>query len=810
MKHLNELISKIKKLLEEKPFVIELFVALFLFAVTLCFFWKVCFTGKTFIAGDLLTYIGPNRYYAAQMIRKGQVPLWNPLIFSGAPFLANVQNAVFYPPNILFYIFSLPTALVLSVLLHIFLAAWFMYLFCKKALEMSTTGSIFAAAAFAFGGFFLNHVGLLNQLHTACWIPLVFLCFHLAIRHKSIVWALTTGLIIGVQFLAGHTEEFAYMMFALFLYLIYLTLIAFKESPKETGRIFVLYCIALIFSGVLVAVQIIPTYEVYQYSLRSGGLTYEKATAFSLPAKIAVNSVLPDYANLTYGENVAHVGVCALILALLGVIFAFKRPPVSFLLPLGAAACFFSLGSHNPLFKYFFYYVPVFKFFRVPSRWLYLFTFSAAVIGGIGLDGLSNLRERRKTLITAKFVVLVTVATGAILLRMPGLPLYTYAAQNWNNWILTSLGVIVILLLFLWRNISAEIPKILLIFLLLFELFSARRNMEFNHPLPSSIYTRPPAAAAYIAKNNPKGRILGVAAHSFSLPNEKSTRESLVKKIGTTEADWFLLYTKIKEVVKPNLNMNYGIASLVGYDGGVLPLTRYEELQLIFLPAEVANGMAYVAENTVPVRDFKFLQLLNVEYLVTNCLSEEQVLKLSSEGYNKVFEGNVEVFRTANVLPRAFVVHKARVIRDKDKRLKAIRSSSFTPSQEVILEETVPKDIKTSNSDSNSQDKVTIIKSDAHQTSVSVSLEKDGFLVLSDTFFPGWEAYVDGKREKIYQADHFIRAVPLKKGKHRVRFVFNPITYRLGLIISSCALIFFLLVMGVIFLNKIKKGQLKR
>src|SRR5205823_13134179 len=117
-----------------------------------------------------------------QAVRAARLPLWNPDIFGGVPFLANIQAAVFYPPSALFYLLEEPTAYSWSVALHTFLGALFAYLFARQSLTLSRTGSLIGALAFAFGGFMGGQMDHLNQLSAAIWLPALLLCWDKAAR----------------------------------------------------------------------------------------------------------------------------------------------------------------------------------------------------------------------------------------------------------------------------------------------------------------------------------------------------------------------------------------------------------------------------------------------------------------------------------------------------------------------------------------------------------------------------------------------------------------------------------------------------
>ncbi|HEX2515004.1 MAG TPA: hypothetical protein VH257_09895 [Chloroflexota bacterium] len=132
--------------------------------------------GGAMLGYDLYTYFFPAKTYAAGALRRGELPLWNSDLFLGAPFLANVQMAVLYPPDLLFAFLEFPPAVAISQWLHLALAGAGMYALCRWGWGLDPLAGLIGALAFAGGGFFGAHMGHLNQVHASAWLPWVALC----------------------------------------------------------------------------------------------------------------------------------------------------------------------------------------------------------------------------------------------------------------------------------------------------------------------------------------------------------------------------------------------------------------------------------------------------------------------------------------------------------------------------------------------------------------------------------------------------------------------------------------------------------
>ena len=170
------------------PVIRELFPAAILLLAAIGFYWRILFTGgawKPAGGGDLVSFLFPTYRFAAASLKSGTLPLWNPHLYSGAPFLADMQAGLFYPLNLLLFWVAPEFAyetLQWMVVLHVFLAGLFMYL-CLRYLEpgrqIRVHAALAGAIAYMFSDLFIVHFGNLNLVAVAAWLPLIFLLFYL-------------------------------------------------------------------------------------------------------------------------------------------------------------------------------------------------------------------------------------------------------------------------------------------------------------------------------------------------------------------------------------------------------------------------------------------------------------------------------------------------------------------------------------------------------------------------------------------------------------------------------------------------------
>jgi hypothetical protein len=144
-----------------------------------------------------------------------------------------------------------------------------------------------------------------------------------------------------------------------------------------------------------------------------------------------------------------------------------------------------------------------------------------------------------------------------------------------------------------------------------------------------------------------------------------------------------------------------------------------------------------------------------------------------------------QIHENTAVLPRAFIVHRAEVIPTEQAVLERMLRDDFDPSETVILEQAPAQGAGLEEPPPLSDLRGAEIKVyEPHRVEIEADLKGDGYLVLSDTFYPGWRAYVDGQEVQIHRADYLFRAVFLEEGQHHVEFRYRPLFLRIGLVLA--------------------------
>ena len=177
---------------------------------TLAILWPLGLTNRVLAGVDALTYFTPYWAYRMAELRAGQMPLWNPYLFLGVPFLANPQAAVLYPLHWPLSWLRPEQALIWSALLHTWLAAGFTYTFARRSLGRSRLAAWLAGLIFGLGGFTLARFENINQLNALVWLPALLWLYDETARaaggRSHIRWGAALAVAIALQLLAGHTQ----------------------------------------------------------------------------------------------------------------------------------------------------------------------------------------------------------------------------------------------------------------------------------------------------------------------------------------------------------------------------------------------------------------------------------------------------------------------------------------------------------------------------------------------------------------------------------------------------------------------------
>ncbi len=706
-------------------------------------FWQVATMQGVVITNDIATsdianLNHPLRGFFGRELQQARLPLWLPDVYMGYPIQAEGQMGAFYLPNLLLFGLLPPLpALNLSVLLPFFVAAFATYALARK-LGAAIWPSLIAAAAYALGGFYVAHVKHMTIVHTACWIPLVWLVIEVGLERNR-RFLLVAGAIWAMQWLAGSPQLAYYSAGAGLAY--YLGRAIQTRQVRKTA---LLVALAFVLSFGLAAVQIWPTAELTSFSERSGGVSFDFATSFGYQLE-SLRTFLYPYANgdpgtATYRvqglfwEDYAYIGLLPLLVGLVGGLWLARKNRLARLLLLLAGVAFLVvLGDNTPVFHLAYSLIPGMNLFRFPQRLLVVVTLCLVLVAALSLTRFENW--------------LAQTAMG----------------RPWGSRAPLSLLSGVTLL------------GIAMLALVVADLYFY--HIRQNAIVDAETWYEPPQTAQRIQEEDAGlDRVFSIGAVTRFL-------ETYVQA-GGWEGD-LQPYVLQREFLQPNLNILYGVPAADGY----LNLTP-DHLTQVWGNEKVSGfveRLVYRTGERLFAREglARLLSLYNVRYLITMLPFEEDDFEFLG-----VYGADAYLYENVNVLPRAFVVPDYRLAPDTAGALEAMVAPDFDPDREVVLlsgegqDALTPGEAGVPSDSTEFSSSAVVVRYDPLRVVIEAETDHAGFLVLSDLYYPGWEATVDGQPVPIYEANACVRAVPVDEGAHMVEFSFRPKPLLYGAVIS--------------------------
>lgn len=707
---------------------------------------------KNPITTDVVSFTYPMQTLAMSLVKRGIWPLWNPYILAGTTLLANFQSAPFSPTSFVYFLFNNVTAWSVQVILQHVFAAIFTYLLLRHW-KVSKLGSIFGGIVYAFSGYNLIFSEWNGHTLAAAFIPLA-LFFTDRFLEKQKYWdGFFLSLTLAFQFFSGYTQTSVYTAIAIGI-LWFVRIFRDKKWLLKT----LLLSFFCAFGIALSAVQILPSVELINNSQRIFEPHPFEWTF--LPWKKTITFVAPDYFGnhatgnywgpQDYTSNTGYVGVTATVLSIFAVLVLIKKREVQFLLIFTIISLVLSFPDPISIFIWDKNILGMQA--NSAHRATQLFCAGIAFLSAFGFDALMKKRSKLFQLFVSLFPIYLLMATFGLF----ALVLYknSIGVKNLIFPGLILLGVTFILFL-IWKFKSfRKVGGLVLIILAMAELF--RFGWKYT-PISPSEFTYPTTPILSFIMNQPKPfRVTGA------------------------------------KVIPSNLRMVYGIESPEGYDT-FHPLNMSEFVAAINSGSidSLPVGRYGIVDNDVS----PLLDLINTKYYLA-LVTDPDIKRFDPKRFVKVFQDkSVIIFESKSSLPRAFMAYDWEVdVPQKYNDLTSlgkIMQKDFPLGKRIILDSSPNLTIDTVS-------KIKPIQSvkyeiyENQESLINVKTDRDGMLFVSDSYYPGWRAFIDGKETKIYTADFAFRAIEIPKGEHKVKMIYEPKSFSDGIKISVVSLVLLL------------------
>ncbi len=758
------------------------------------FFWaEMVFFDKIPFFRDTLLQFYPWQSFANNSLSGGTLPLWNNYSGGGAPFIGNLQSAVFYPLKLFFVLLPFGAAVKSFIILNFIIAAFGMF-FLVRDFKISSSSAFFAALIFSFNGYLVSRVEFWSVLGSSVWLPAIMFFLKRFIDSGKFKYFLFAVFSLAMPLLAGSAQIYFYNFIILTAFTVWYAV----SSKKLWWPSFCYFLAASVLSLLLSSIQLFPFLEFVSNSVRQAGMDINLASTWSLHPFKLVNFLTPYFwgnpsESAYFGSDQFwagsfYCGIPVIALFLTSVLFFFKkgkgldrktRGTVIFFSLLLTVFFVLSLGRYGFLYNLLYKFILPFRMIRYPAVAIYGAVFAVSVLGGLLAGKIAeNIKDRKlmKTEVLSSAMVLLVTAglyiyvnyfkTGADPVRIA----VTARALITAGGLLISLAAVFYLVSV--KKAKADTLIFLLSGLLLFDLFI---NTSGIIPLGGAkeVFLEP-AVKNYLKADNSDFRIA-------TTPGTYATFGQLYESSRTPRDGYpYKSYLNdIKSMMYDNYSMFCGLECFNVYDP--MRLKRQEIL-------------AYRFKNQNSAFETNLLNIFNVKYCLSNTELKENGLVLRTK-----LDG-IFIYENKKVLPRAYVVYNTLHAKDAAAAFEKVTAKDFLPLEYAVLEEPGPALLPKSTFKA---EEAGVIYPSAERVIIDFNAVKNGLLVLSDAYYPGWEAEVDGVKTKILRTNYMFRGVIIPAGRHTVEMGYRPLSFRVGVAVTTVTLIFLLLVSVWIWERKI-------
>ena len=698
--------------------------------------------------------------------RSGHLPLWNPEIFGGLPFVAAGSGDIFYPTWLLRFVLPVTTAGNVSFFVHYLLAGLFTYLLLRR-LQVGWTGSVVGGLAYELTGLIASYPspGHDGKLFASTMLPLLLLALVLALRERRragyVLLAAATALS-----LLGHFQLAYYSLIVAGLFALYLTL----EEAGDAGAGVRVSRLGLALAAVLIgfgiaAIQVAPFFEYIPFSPRAQGYHgFEGSTSFAIPWDHVPEFFLKNFVGRSWdtywGSNQLkfhseYLGLPVVVLAALGVTAPERRRQILWLGGIGLLFLLISLGAATPFYRVWWTLMPLVKKTRAPGMAFYVVALVTAVFAGLGVERALKGEGRRvmtPALIGGGIVALLGV-TGVFGHVAEALAGGRAAAARADEAAI------------LWGATTSGLALVAAAALL--------------GPAHGRLTPRLAALALVLIV----GTDLWLNARQFWMYTKPFGRDRLIDRVGATPVPYRVLQPPNGGAYPGSVLMAFDIPEMFGYHGN--ELRYYDELW------DRENGWRNLG--VLPLWD-----LWAVRYAILPAGRGGRGGGVDSiPGFRRVLDsvptfdgGRANLFERVAPAPYARVVAGA-IKTDSttvvptlvDPRMDVSRIVLFTNDQPVT-----PEPLKQMPAPSPSHATVTAWQPGRMTVTLDPAPPKPSYLVVAENWYPDWQVAVDGQRGQLLRGDYSLITVPLPAGARTVDLTFHSKLYEIGKAITLASL----------------------
>lgn len=706
---------------------------------------------------DSIMQLFPWRHLTYETLIHGVIPFWNPYQFMGMPFMASMKPMVFYPLNIFFGLGEI-TAWHLLLLFQLVGAGFFMYLLVRE-LTKNTAAAILSGISFAYSSLMVGLLEFGSDGNAIIWLPLFLYSAKKYIDTKKGIYLPMLGVSIACSIFAGHLQYLGYELIVTSVFIL-----LYGLHGKAKIGVYVRLLLAGVFGFGIGGIQIVPSFEMFQYSYRGIADSYEVFAGGLLKPFQLVRLLAPDFFghpathDLTMGyiEQCGYFGIVPLFFAVYGAITNRKNWFIRFFSILFIVGILFSLDG----------VAQILYMLKIPlitsgygARIFYTTLFSGSLLAGFGLSSFVMSHEelkKRKWVIGYAIITLGILGVSFLLTKVMHTAVPTFTNLKFP---------IAIMMLFVGSFIAYTLakkiqPKIITAFFVLaicgityFDLFRlGYRFLTFSN----NKFLYPDTKVTAFIKDYTKdtlGRVYGLA------------EPELPTYLGVQSVETYNSFYSMRTAIL--------LTTLDGKAGDTLPVNKF---------------LLNKNENLKHILDFAGTELVVIDK-GKNPASEYFLNSRFEKDLTKVYEDEqFDVYKNNTALPRFGLYYDVKQTVSDTEALQMLQNNEVDSSKTLIIDEALPRDIVVGTGSAQ------LTASTVNSLRFTVDTDVPALFYVSDSYYPGWTATVNGEDTHIYRANYNFRGILVSSGVSDIVFQYKPTNWVIyvGILILS---IFFLVLL---------------
>ena len=724
--------------------------------------------------GDIFSACYYNFLFGFGELRHGHFSLWNPYVMSGIPFFASFQSALLYPPNIVYLVLSIGSAINAVLFLHIFLMGLFMF-FWARSRDLHPLACAVAGVSVMFGAPFFLHIypGHISGISSMIWVPLIFLSVDHLLKSRTLSWYLAGAAAVAFQVFGGNPQYVYYTAIVVAIYVVLHLLKGF------TLRQILAVIVPLYIGGAaLAAVQLIAGMAVTAESVRSS-LSPLITSLFSLPPENLITILVPGFFGMIkdlpywgrfyFWETNIFMGISGFAFIVHGVING-RKEAKNFSFILLCISLVLALGKYTPLHGILYRFLPYYDHFRGSAKFIFFASVFMGMLIAVGVDDFLRVKKnaRNTGVVLACFSGLL--ACAAILVLRIDVWHYFVTYISTANTVVRDGSLTGIVRDSYLQPMFYTADEFLR--------FTAR--IAFGRTVISGIVVACASLAFFFRMRLPRAATYGCIglavieifffAHSTMAVFDSTALQSFQLK------DFVIRHPGDYRVLIDPSRSNVGIFAGVEQINGLETLItkRYTN----FIAYTQHQTPKFIVDNPEFAFFHPFLKLLRCRYSLR--LNENSCVVVDE---NKDYMARFTLIKKWEIFPSTAV-------------LRAMDSPAFDPYHKALLESNPFTPEESPALVGSGRDSLSVIGSTLESSILEITVHAPVLLVISNTYNKGWRAVaLNGSSQNKYRivpADYILQAVPLLPGFHRIKIEYRPRSFIVGAWVSLVSLAVFL------------------